>query len=172
VSVREGNSYEFIPPSAAQLPSNNTGLYSTYACANLGVSDDAAQGKYACRFKDTILQCPFNSNGWEEFTMASWVKLDSNFTSLSGSTACIIVGGIYLCIEPDRAFSTWCYGKNPSGYHTSKGIKLEKSKWHHIATVWSKNDVKFYINGNLIENATVASTGYAYTMSGYSTDHH
>jgi hypothetical protein len=146
VCVRAGEAYTFSYPSPNEIPMNSTGLYDTTNCQNLSIHNDAKQGFYSGKFSNTIIQCPFDSNGWEEFTLAAWVKPDTLY--FVGNALCFIVGGLYLCMENEGKFSTYCYGKSQEGYHRSNS-KLKAKEWNHIAAVWSKSDVKLYLNGNL-----------------------
>ena len=154
VCIRVGEAYTFSYPSPEGMPMNTTGLYNTTNCQNLSINNDAKQGFYSGKFNNTIIQCPFSSNGWEEFTLAAWVKPDTLY--FVGNALCFIVGGLYLCMENEGKFSTYCYGKSQEGYHVSNS-KLKENEWNHIAAVWSKSDVKLYLNGNLdqtINNVT------------------
>ena len=146
VCVRVGEAYTFSYPSPDEMPMNTTGLYNTTNCQNLSINNDTKQGFYSGKFNNTIIQCPFNSSGWEEFTLAAWVKPDTLY--FVGNALCFIVGGLYLCMENEGKFSTYCYGKSQEGYHKSNS-KLKANEWNHIAAVWSKSNVKLYLNGNL-----------------------
>lgn len=99
----------------------------------------------------------FSTTGWKDLTMAAWVCPRDTANNTDINT--IIIGGAYLAIRTsNNRVTTYCYGMNPTGYHTGK-TALPLNTWSHIAAVWdSKNGVhKIYVNGE--EDFSVSCTG-------------
>lgn len=97
-----------------------------------------------------------DTTGWTDMTVAAWVyptKLNNG-----QDRSCVVIGGVYLTIEPDGKIGTYCYGKSKEGYH-STSAKIPASQWSHIAGVW--DDVtathKIYINGEVALTVTGCS---------------
>lgn len=101
----------------------------------------------------------FSTEGQPDLTMCAWVYPEniSNGTDIN----CICIGGAYLAIRAANAcVTTYCYGKNPAGYHTAPtSSALPMNQWSHIAAVWDgvNGNHKIYVNGS--EVFTVACTG-------------
>lgn len=101
----------------------------------------------------------FTTEGWDDLTMMAWVRPRNTSNGTDINT--IIIGGAYLAIRTStNQVTTYCYGKNPAGYHNSK-TALTLNEWAHIAAVWDgKNGIhKIYINGK--EDFSIACTGNA-----------
>lgn len=101
----------------------------------------------------------FSTEGQPDLTMCAWVYPENinNGTDIN----CICIGGAYLAIRTANACATtYCYGKNPAGYHTAPtSSALPMNQWSHIAAVWDSvnENHKIYVNGS--EVFTVACTG-------------
>jgi hypothetical protein len=101
----------------------------------------------------------FSTEGQPDLTMCAWVYPENinNGTDIN----CICIGGAYLAIRTSNACATtYCYGKNPAGYHTAPtSSALPMNQWSHIAAVWdsANGNHKIYVNGS--EVFTVACTG-------------
>lgn len=99
----------------------------------------------------------FSTNGWKDFTMSAWINPSSYIAS---DRSCVIIGCMYITLTSGGKIATYCYGKSPEGYHTSK-TTIPLNQWTHVAAVWdNKNSVhKIYING--VEDFSVSCTGTA-----------
>lgn len=134
------------------------------------VSNQDGRYSNSTSFKDgSKIRCnSFTTEGWEDLTMAAWVRPTNTANSTDINT--IIIGGAYLAIRTsNNCVTTYCYGKNPAGYHTGK-TALPLNTWSHIAAVWNGRSGihKIYVNG--IEDFSIACTGSATGNAQYQKD--
>ena len=94
----------------------------------------------------------FTTTGWTDFTIAAWV----NPVNLNNGDdrSCVLIGGMYLTIEPDGKIGTYCYGKSKEGYHVTS-TAIPTGSWSHLVAVWDNLTAthRVYING--VERLTV-----------------
>lgn len=107
---------------------------------------------------------PMATNPTEELTLSSWVYINEYANDNSNHNIILQKSAnFYLCVgmkgsaEEGKVCAYW-YGKSPAGYHSSN-TKLALETWYHIAAVWSKTDLKLYINGVLDKTIAVTGTG-------------
>ena len=125
---------------------DNAGLQRVTEIANYSVAPDAPIGLYSGNFNQTMVVTSCNTEGWDEMTMAAWVKPTSWNSSDQNA---VIIGGAYLCIDDSQRLAVWCYGRNTGDYYRSSAT-VPLNAWTHLAASWHKDKVVGYINGQQV----------------------
>lgn len=120
------------------MTGNNTITANSLTYASDGTFSFNGSNNYITAALSNYLNMP------PEFTLEAWVKP----LSATSDRAIIILGmgSYYLTIDGAYKLSVYCYGKSPSGYHTTND-PVTSGSWNHICASWTSNEVSLYING-------------------------
>ncbi len=83
-------------------------------------------------------------NNQNQFTITSWIDLEENFSQEG-----IIIGQkkIQFKVNQQRKLEAFI---NNNSFVSNK--VLEKSRWYHVGLIYGNNQVKFIINGEIVDS--------------------
>lgn len=83
-------------------------------------------------------------NNQNQFTITSWIDLEENFSQES-----IIIGQkkIQFKVNQQRKLEAFI---NNNSFVSNKA--LDKSRWYHVGLIYGNNQVKFIINGEIVDS--------------------
>ncbi|GAF97921.1 unnamed protein product, partial [marine sediment metagenome] len=144
---------------STQIDTNDLGIF---------VEDwlyDYWSGEYALSFdgNDRVIISNSPAQSPSTITVECWVSFaqhtGTQYLVCKGGSAYPYLGSYYLRktgTEPNNHSLSFCLMPYSSEYKaTATGLSLETGEWYHVAGTYDGQDIKLYLNGNLVASNTI-----------------